>query len=71
MRIRVTTKANLFEKRKQQLIEHGYRIEDEQPVPVNGLCFFIAVKAIGDSDAIDEMVSQAVNGCHRSDIADW
>jgi hypothetical protein len=33
--------------------------------------FFIAVKAIGDSDAIDEMVSQAVNGCRRSDIAGW
>ena len=28
MRIRVTTRANLFEKRKQQHIERGYRVED-------------------------------------------
>ena len=31
MRIRVTTKADLFEKRKQQHIERGYQIEDERP----------------------------------------
>jgi hypothetical protein len=43
MRIRVTTRANLFEERKKQHIEHGYRIEDERPIPVNGLCSFIAV----------------------------
>ena len=36
MRIRVTTRAELFEKRKQQHIERGYRIEDERPIPVNG-----------------------------------
>lgn len=71
MRIRVTTKADLFEKRKRQHIERGYRIEDERPIPVNGLCSFIAVKATGDADAIDEMVSQAVNGGHRSGIAGW
>jgi len=28
MRIRVTTRADLFEKRKQEHIERGYRIED-------------------------------------------
>jgi len=38
MRILVTTRADLFEKRKEQHIERGYRIEDERPVPVNGLC---------------------------------
>jgi hypothetical protein len=38
MRIRVTTRADLFEERKQQHVERGYRIEDERPVPVNGLC---------------------------------
>jgi hypothetical protein len=32
MRIRVTTRADLFEKRKQQHIERGYRIEDERPI---------------------------------------
>jgi hypothetical protein len=49
MRIRVTTRANLFEKRKQQHIEHGYRIEDERPIPVNGFCSFIAVSEVSDS----------------------
>jgi hypothetical protein len=44
MRIRVTTKAHLFEQRKQQHIERGYRIEDERPIPVNGLCSFVAVR---------------------------
>jgi hypothetical protein len=42
MRIRVTTRANLLEKRKQEHIERGYRIEDERPVPVNGFCSFVA-----------------------------
>lgn len=71
MRIRVTTKANLFEERKRQHLERGYRIEDEQTVPVNGLCSFTAVRTTGDSGAIDEMVSEAVNGSHRSDIGGW
>jgi hypothetical protein len=47
MRIRVTTRADLFEERKQQHIERGYRIEDERPVPVNGVCSFMARE--GDS----------------------
>jgi len=34
MRIRVTMRADLFEERKQQHIERGYRIEDERPTPV-------------------------------------
>jgi len=65
MRIRVTTKADLFEKRKQQHIERGYRIEDERPIPVNGFCSFIAVSEIGDSDGIGEVVTQALNGMPR------
>jgi hypothetical protein len=36
MRIRVTTRADSYEKRKQEHIEHGNRIEDERPIPVNG-----------------------------------
>jgi hypothetical protein len=32
MRIHVTSRADLLEKRKQQHIERGYRIEDERPV---------------------------------------
>jgi hypothetical protein len=38
MRIRVITRAALFEECKRQHIERGYRIEDERPIPVNGLC---------------------------------
>lgn len=44
LRIRVTTKRETFELRKEQHTELGYRIEDEQPIPVNGLCSFVAVK---------------------------
>ena len=62
MRIRVTTKAGLFEERKQQHIERGYRIEDERPIPVNGLCSFIAVKEEPASDPVGELVAQALNG---------
>jgi hypothetical protein len=65
MRIRVTTKADLYEKRKQQHIERGYRIEDEQTIPVNGLCSFIAVSDISDSDEIGDLVVQALNGVAR------
>ena len=65
MRIRVTTKADLFEKRKQQHIERGYRIEEERPIPVNGFCSFIAVSEITDSDGIGELVTQALNGVPR------
>jgi len=65
MRIRVTTRADLFDKRKQQHIERGYRIEDERPIPVNGFCSFIAVSEITDSDEIGELVTQALNGMPR------
>jgi hypothetical protein len=70
MRIRVTTRANLYEKRKEEHMERGYRIEDERPVPVNGFCSFIAVREIAVSDTLDELVAQAINGgggSHR----DW
>jgi len=62
MRIRVTTRADLFEKRKQQHIERGYRIEDERPIPVNGFCSFIAVSEIPHSDGIGTLVAEALNG---------
>jgi len=62
MRIRVTTKAALFEERKRQHIERGYRIEDERPIPVNGLCSFIAVRDEPASDRVGELVAQALNG---------
>ena len=62
MRIRVTTRADLFEERKQQHIGRGYRIEDERPTPVNGLCSFVAVREATASDPVDELVAQALNG---------
>jgi len=70
MRIRVTTRALLFGKRKQQHIERGYRIEDERPIPVNGLCSFIAVSEIPDSDPVGELVAQALNG-HNGSYGDY
>ena len=65
MRIRVTTRAELFEKRKQQHIERGYRIEDERPIPANGFCSFMAVSEIPDSHGIGELVTQALDGVPR------
>jgi len=65
MRIRVTTTADLFQKRKQQHIERGYRIEEERPIAVNGFCSFVAVSEIPDSGAIGDLVAQAVNGVSR------
>ena len=62
MRICVTTRADLFQHRKQQHIERGYRIEDERPIPVNGLCSFIAVSEIPDSDGVGDRVAEALNG---------
>ena len=69
MRIRVTTGAALYEKRKQEHMERGYRIEDEQPLPVNGFCSFIAVqKPI--SDSLASLVEEALNGNHGA-RGDW
>jgi hypothetical protein len=65
MRIRVTTRADLFEERKQEHIERGYRIEDERPTPVNGLCSFVAVSQIPESDGVGDLVAQALNGLAR------
>jgi hypothetical protein len=70
MRIRVITRADLFEKRKQQHVERGYRIEDERPVPVNGFCSFVAVRELTASDGLSELVAQALNG-NRGDRRDW
>jgi hypothetical protein len=52
MRIRVTTRADLYEKRKREHIELGYRIEDERPIPVNGFSSFIAVRELPVSDKL-------------------
>jgi hypothetical protein len=70
MRIRVTTRADLFETRKQEHIERGYRVEDERPIPVNGFCSFIAVREVPVSETLAELVAEALNGNHRT-RGDW
>jgi hypothetical protein len=70
MRIRVTTRANLYERRKQEHIERGYRIEDERPIPVNGFCSFVAVRELPASDTLADLVAEAVNGNHARS-GDW
>lgn len=62
MRIRVTTRADLFEERKREHVERGYRIEDERPTPVNGFCSFVAVREIRASDTLNELVTRALSG---------
>jgi hypothetical protein len=64
MRILVTTRSDLFEKRKQQHIERGYRIEDERPTQVNGLCSFTAVREIPASEELGDLVAKALNRNH-------
>ena len=49
-RIRITTRANQFERRKQEHLQAGYRIEDEQPFPMNGFCSFTAVRIVTDEE---------------------
>lgn len=51
-KIRVTTRAIDFEKRKQQHLQAGYQVEDEQPFPINGLCSFTAVRLVADDDSL-------------------
>lgn len=70
MKIRVTTRADLFEERKQQHIDRGYRIEDERPVPVNGFCSFVAVREITASDTLSDLVARALSGNHGFGGAD-
>ena len=70
MRIRVTTRADLFEKRKREHIERGYFIEDERPIPVNGFCSFVAVREIPATDALSDLVAHALSGNHRPRNAD-
>jgi hypothetical protein len=62
MRILVTTRADLFDERKRQHLERGYRIEEQRPIPINGLCSFIAVRDVPASDVLGELVEQALNG---------
>jgi len=70
MRIRVTTRADLYEKRKRQHVERGYRIEDERPIPVNGLCSFVAVRELPASNTLADLVAEALSGNHPA-RGDW
>jgi hypothetical protein len=57
-RIRVTTKASQFQQRKQEHLQAGYRIEDEQPCPINGFCSFTAVRIVADDDPPEPKTNQ-------------
>jgi hypothetical protein len=48
--VRVSTKAELFEQRKQEYLRAGYLIESEQPTPINGLCSFVVSRMAVESD---------------------
>jgi hypothetical protein len=65
MRIRVSTRANLYDQRKQEHLERGYRIEDERPIPVNGFCSFVAVREESQTDRVDELIARALGGRPR------
>jgi hypothetical protein len=66
MRIRVTTGADLFEERQRQHIERGYRIEEERPIPVDGLCSFIAVSDIPALEELGNFVAKVLTRSHGS-----
>lgn len=70
MRIRVTTRADLFEERKRQHIERGFRIEEERSIPLNGLCSFVAVKDTTISDRLADLVAEALHG-NQGTHGDW
>jgi hypothetical protein len=58
-KIRITTRANQFERRKQEHLLAGYLIEDEQPVPMNGFCSFTAVRVVTDEELEGMALSQS------------
>lgn len=58
-KIRITTRANQFERRKQEHLQAGYLIEDEQPLPMNGFCSFTAVRIVPDEELERTALSQS------------
>ncbi len=48
--VRISTKAELFEQRKREYLQAGYLIQSEQPIPINGLCSFVATRLTVESD---------------------
>jgi hypothetical protein len=61
-KIRITTRTNQFERRKQEHVQAGYLIEDEQPFPINGFCSFTAVLIVAD-DELERMPFPQANRC--------
>ena len=49
-KIRITTRADQFERRKQEHLQAGYLIAEEQPSPMNGFCSFTAVRIVADEE---------------------
>ena len=58
-KIRITTRADQFEQRKQEHLRAGYLIEDEQPFPMNGFCSFTAVRIVADEELERMALSQS------------
>lgn len=48
--VRVSTKAELFDRRKQEYLQAGYLIENEQPIPINALCSFVVIRIAADDE---------------------
>jgi hypothetical protein len=42
-KVLVTTRADLFEQRKQEYLRAGCRVENEQPMPFRGMCSFTVI----------------------------
>ena len=66
-KIRITTRVSQFEKRKQEHLQAGYQIDDEQPFPVNGLCSFTAVRVVTDDDLAADSFSDKVRNLKTID----
>ncbi len=65
--VRITTRADLVEVRKQQYIQAGYHIDDEQPA-LRGMCSFRAVRRVPEdelSNLKDLIWAQAATGKQR------
>jgi hypothetical protein len=53
--VRIMTRPETYEERKRQLLDAGYEIDKEAPLPVNGLCSFSATKK-PDSENLGQAV---------------
>jgi hypothetical protein len=60
MRIRVTTRAELFEKRKEGKVDGGYRIE-ENGRSCERFCSFVVCEGLSASLGFSEPVARALN----------